>query len=215
MSISLDAFTGRSLLMLAWLGSMWVALPGCGRVSEVDDGSGGSATGSGGDTVMDGTGSSGGGGATSGSDGAGGHLVNNCPDLTGSSPPKKEIVPTYSDEPLPTSHGGEIPFPSEFVLTALRLKDSEQGLAIAADRALRFVSNEHVEEFHWDLANALAWRIEKETKLVTLRTCYVEGVGYQNSSYSTYDYTYADDVLTLVAPKKDPPEIYTYKRLKK
>ena len=192
---------------------LFAALPGCGRVSEVEAGSGGSATGSGGDSVADGTGSSGGGGAGNEADGAGGHLVNNCPDLTGSSPPKKEIVPTNSEDPLPTALGGQIPVPSEFVLTALR-HQSPRVIAIAADRALRFVSKEHVEEFHWDLANAFAWRIEKETKLVFNRTCYVEGVGFTGGN-ATYDYTYADDVLTLVAPKKDPPEIYTYKRLKK
>jgi hypothetical protein len=201
--------------MLAGLGLI-LALAGCGRVSEVlDEGSGGSAAGTGGDAVMDGTGSSGGGGATSGMDGGGGHQVNNCPDLTGlPSPPKKEIVPSYSDEALPTPQGGQIPTPSEFALTALRFKDSEKGLAIADDGALRFASNEHVEKFHWDAVNSYAWRIEKETKLVFNRTCYVDGVGFTGGN-ATYDYTYADDVLTLVLPKKDPPEIYTYKRIKK
>jgi hypothetical protein len=180
-----------------------VALAGCGgRFDKVDQGSGGSgadgSAGGGGSAQQAGGSSSG--SSSSGNGGTGGSCAASTP-----LPPMKEVDATHSLDAFPSATGGEIPVPSSFVLTALRVKANSL-VVLGGERAFRFVSATEVEYGTKDGWGAYRRDVREPTNL------YLSGIC--KGGVLNFDYSYANGVLIVFDYSQKYPLMYTYTQVK-
>ena len=129
--------------------------------------------------------------------------IDQCPQFTTEPPSTRVVLTDYVEQSISEGKGGRLPdTPSTFKLVAVRMYGGDPKAKAEFDRAIRFVSEHHVEHFYFgEPTVARVWELLSENQIRFSGRC-GETTGFQD-----FEYTFDGKRLHLIDRRSDGVEV--------